>query len=58
MEDIGDSVYLLDVLVYPWGYAVLDSDGLFEGLRIWVHGDKTPCFCAVGVKEELLALLP
>ena len=56
--EMEEAPFILEVYAFPWGVAVLDSDGMFDGLRIWLHGDVEPCLCAVGFREDLLLLLP
>lgn len=52
-----DAPILLGLYAFPWGFAVLDSDGLCDGLRAWGWGDERPFFFEVGSKDELIAML-
>lgn len=49
---------ILEIFVYSWGYAVLDTDGMCDGLSIWLHGDDEPCFDAAGHRDDLVLNLP
>lgn len=58
MEKFEPAPFILDIFSYPWGVIIIDSDGIYCGISVWINGDDQTCHFAVGHEDEIRAMLP